>query len=337
MKPIFLSRLVNSPFDDPSVYVRVVWGKRAFFFDLGTNTGLPTAKLLKITDVFISHTHVDHFIGFDHLLRVHIGRKKTLRLFGPPGLIGNVKGKLAGYTWNLVKNNKFIIEVSELQENAMVTAVLPCALGFREQERRETAFEGTVIDEPLFRVRAEALDHMIPSLAYALEEKMHINIRKERLDEGGYAAGPWLQTLKEAIREGRPDDHPCRIVLKKAGGARAVTRPLGELREALVLVSRGQKIAYVADAVYSDENRKKIVSLARDADLFYCEATFSQNDTDKGLEKYHLTAAQAGRLAREAGVDTLVIFHFSPKYATEPWLLYHEAAEVFPGTQMPSK
>ena len=46
---------------------------------------------------------MDHFIGFDApLLRVALGRGKTLRLYGPPGLIANVEGKLHGYTWNLV-------------------------------------------------------------------------------------------------------------------------------------------------------------------------------------------------------------------------------------------
>jgi len=337
MKSIFLSKLVNSPFEDPSVYVRVVWGRRAFLFDLGTNTGLATSRLLKLTDVFITHTHVDHFIGFDHLLRVHIGRNKTLRFFGPPGLIENVKGKLAGYTWNLVKNNKFVIEVHELLEGRRISVEMPCALGFKENARQEHAFEETAVDEPLFRVRAAPLDHMIPSMAYALEEKMHINVRKERLIEMGYEAGPWLQMLKEYIREGRPDDQPCSAVIKNTGDPATVTRPLGQLKKELVLVSRGQKIAYVADAVYSDANRKTIVSLAKDADLFYCEATFSEKDTDKGFEKYHLTAGQAGRLAREAEVEKLVIFHFSPKYATEPWTLYQEAAKEFPRTFVPSR
>lgn len=337
MKPIFLSRLINSPFEDPSLYVRVAWERRAFLFDIGANHHVSTARLLKVTDVFISHTHVDHFIGFDHLLRLHVGRRKTLRFYGPPGLIENVRGKLAGYTWNLVENNKFVIEVHELRHPLKISVELPCVLGFRETKRTETMLHETVLDEPLFSVQFAVLDHMIPSLAYALREKMHINIRKEKIEARGYVAGPWLKTLKDAIREGKPDDHPCSAVRYVPGGPETITLPLGLLKEQLVLVSKGQKIAYVVDAGYSPENREKIRSLVMGADLLYCEATFSEEDADKGLEKYHLTAGQAGRLAREAQVGQLVIFHFSPKYVTEPMRLYREAAKEFPNTFIPSR
>ncbi|MDH4081456.1 MAG: hypothetical protein OEU68_16750, partial [Nitrospira sp.] len=102
MNPSFSSYLVNDVFGDPGLYVEVRWSRRALLFDLGHNDGLGPTRLLKAGEIFISHTHMDHFIGFDTLLRVALGRGKTLTLFGPPGLIDNVQGKLRGYTWNLV-------------------------------------------------------------------------------------------------------------------------------------------------------------------------------------------------------------------------------------------
>ena len=76
MGSVFQASLVNDPFDDPSVYVDIPWERRALLFDLGANYHLPPRKLLKVTDVFVSHAHMDHFIGFDHLLRVRLARER---------------------------------------------------------------------------------------------------------------------------------------------------------------------------------------------------------------------------------------------------------------------
>ena len=113
MTPSFSSYLVNDCFGDPGVYVEVRWSKRALLFDLGQNDSLGPTRLLRANDIFISHTHMDHFIGFDAVVRVALGRGKKLRLYGPPGLIDNVNGKLRGYTWNLVDGYPLIIEVQE--------------------------------------------------------------------------------------------------------------------------------------------------------------------------------------------------------------------------------
>ncbi|BFU89981.1 MAG: hypothetical protein NTAFB01_11680 [Nitrospira sp.] len=110
MNPSFSSYLINDVFGDPGMYVEVRWSKRALLFDLGRNDGLGPTRLLRAGEIFISHTHMDHFIGFDAVLRVALGRGKTLKLFGPPGLIDNVHGKLCGYTWNLVDGYPLTIE-----------------------------------------------------------------------------------------------------------------------------------------------------------------------------------------------------------------------------------
>jgi ribonuclease Z len=45
--------------------------------------------------------HIDHFVGFDVLLRVLVGREKTVHLSGPSEFIERVAHKLHGYEWNL--------------------------------------------------------------------------------------------------------------------------------------------------------------------------------------------------------------------------------------------
>ncbi|MFA9562510.1 MAG: ribonuclease Z, partial [Nitrospirota bacterium] len=92
MTPSFSPHLVNDLFGDPGLYVEIRWSRRALLFDLGDNTPLSPTSLLRVQDIFLSHTHMDHFIGFDRLLRVALGRGKRIRFYGPPGLIANIHG-----------------------------------------------------------------------------------------------------------------------------------------------------------------------------------------------------------------------------------------------------
>jgi len=101
------------------------------------------------------------------------------------------------------------------------------------------------------------------------------------------------------------------------------------LAEQLLVVTPGRKIAYVADALGSPANQDKIVELARGADILFCEAAFLHQDRERARETHHLTARQAGELARRAGVKRLVVFHFSPKYEGRFQELEAEAQQAF--------
>ena len=330
MASSFRSFLVNDLFGDPVLYVGIPWERRALLFDLGDVSGLSAGRLLKLTDVFVSHAHLDHFVGFDHLLRVLLGRPKGLRLYGPPGFIEHVAGKLRGYTWNLVEDYTLTIEVHEVHLDHVATARFACPEGFvRRDDPVLHPFDGAILEEPHFRVRATHLDHRIPCLAFALEETIHLNVDKCRLEGLGLPVGPWLIDVKRAIRAQAPDDHPIRVTWSEGGRRVERVLPLGTLRREVVRASPGQKLAYVTDAQYSPENAEKIVKLASGADLFYCEAAYPERDRERAATRYHLTAGQAGRLAAEAGVRHLAVFHLSPKYRDCPGEILDEAVTAF--------
>jgi ribonuclease Z len=117
VKPAFLPQLINGPFGDPGLYIGMRWLGRAVQFDLGSLDRFPAAALLKLTHLFVSHTHLDHFIGFDRVLRLFLARDAVLSLYGPDGVIANVQGKLAGYTWNLLDGYKFAVRVHEIRSD----------------------------------------------------------------------------------------------------------------------------------------------------------------------------------------------------------------------------
>jgi ribonuclease Z len=318
MTPQFHPSLVNGPFDDPALYVDFLYERRALLFDLGDIRALPPRKILRLTHIFISHTHIDHFIGFDHLLRPCLGRGKRIHLFGPPGFTARVEHRLASYTWNLVESYPadFTLVAVELHpDGRSISAEFHCRSGFRrENERTVQLHDGILLDEETFRLRAAFLDHKTVSLAYALEEKSHVNIMKNRLLDLGLPTGPWLAELKRAIVRGEADDMLFRAWWHTAGGMVERHFALGELKKEILQVVPGQKIAYVTDAAYTPANAARIVDLARGADYLFIEATFLDADRERAAERHHLTALQAGRLARQAGVARAIPFHFSPRY-----------------------
>jgi ribonuclease Z len=86
MRPIFHPSLVNGRYGDPTVYVETLFKTHSVLFDLGEIASLSPRKIRRVDQIFVSHAHIDHFIGFDHLLRLLVGHKKTVHLTGQPAL-----------------------------------------------------------------------------------------------------------------------------------------------------------------------------------------------------------------------------------------------------------
>ncbi|MFO8005968.1 ribonuclease Z [Thioalkalivibrio sp.] len=333
MRSLFQTRLVNGTNGDPALYVDFQFRRRALLFDLGDIMNLAPRHVLRVTDIFVSHAHMDHFIGFDRVLRLMLGRARRLRLYGPPGFLDRVAHRVLGYTWNLVENYavELSIEAAELHADGRVEWA-----AFRSRDRfARTEMDavpapgGVLLDEEDFRVRAVQLDHSIPCLGFALEEKVHLNVWKSRLDELGLPTGPWLSELKRLARQHAPDDTPMTIAWSDHGGKHSRVHPLGTLRRAILREVPGQTIAYVVDVAFHERNRQAIIRLAHGADLLYVEAPFLNEASQRAAATAHLTTGQAGRLAREAAVKRVVPFHFSPRHAGAEDRLEAQVQEAF--------
>lgn len=331
MKSAIQPALINDPFGDPGLLVHFLLQKRALLFDLGDLSAVSNGTLLKVSHVFVSHTHIDHFIGFDRVLRTLFGHEKTLTIFGPKNIIKNVEGKLAGFTWNLVEqySESLTIEVVEVQESGLLKATFRAIERFKLcDERQEPFVGGLIVDDPAFSVRAAILEHRVPCLGFALEEKPHVNIDKDKLESMKAEPGPWLNELKQSVLR---DDPESSLITVPFRDSRTEDTPLGQLKSDLVEVFPGQKIGYVVDTVFNDRNSKKIVELVKSADVFFCESPFLADEEERGQARCHLTSRQAGTLAREADVKKLEVFHFSSRHKDCREQFYNEAHEAFQG------
>lgn len=321
MKALFKPYLVNEPFNDPAVYIELFGRKESFLLDLGDISRLNTRKILKISRIFVSHTHIDHFFGFDTILRLFLPKSEPLHIYGPKNIIKNVKGKLAGYTWNLIKEYPINIYVHEIDKTHIKTALFSASYGLKLKKYSEELLKNNLIyEDDELTVKALVLNHKVPVLSFLLEEKIKINVKKDALKEMGFEPGPWLNTLKKAF------------LLKDFNNSITIFRQdkkynynVEDLINKLLLIKKGEKILYITDIKFTKKGLTKIKDFAGEIDLLFCEAFFINEDINRAKERYHLTATQTNLIAKELKAKKLIIFHFSPRYKQNFKKIYEEA------------
>jgi ribonuclease Z len=163
--------------------------------------------------------------------------------------------------------------------------------------------DGPVSSGPAFAIEAVRLDHDPECFGWRVVEPDGTRLLPDRLDAAGIH-GPDVGRL---VADGALVRDGVRVTLSSV----SVSRP-------------GQRVAVVMDTGLCSA----AVELAGDADLVVCEATFASADAALARRYRHLTAADAGRIARDAGARRLVITHFSQRYPDVSVLL-DEARAVF--------
>jgi ribonuclease Z len=165
--------------------------------------------------------------------------------------------------------------------------------------------DGVVATGASGTLEVRRLDHLVESFGYRLVEPDGRRMLPEELARHGIA-GPDV---------GR---------LQRAGSLTVAGRTV---RVEEVSVPRpGQRFAFVMDTRLCDG----VHALADGADLLVVESTFLAEDAALADRYGHLTARQAGAVAREGGVRRLVLSHFSQRYP-DPERFREEAAEEFAG------
>jgi ribonuclease BN (tRNA processing enzyme) len=319
--------LVNGVFGDPLLHLRIRHLGRSFLFDLGEGSRLAARIAHQVTDVFISHAHMDHISGIQWLLRSRLGEFPTCRIYGPPGLARHVEGFIQSFLWDRIGERGPCFEVAELHEDRLhryrLQAGHPGCKSLGEAE----VVDGILLDEPGFRVRGIMLDHKTPVMAYAYEPDKEINIRKDRLQEQGLEPGPWLTELKQQLLAENDS-----AVIQLPNGQK---KPAGRLGTELAMIRPAKRLVYATDLADTPVNRERLIAFARNAHTFFCESPFIKEDVQHAMRNGHLTTSACGEIATAAGVGRLVTFHFSRRYRDNPQQIYEELKESCSRVEIP--
>ncbi len=307
MKSNYTIRRLNSPFDDSGIFVRNVYMKKALLFDCGRLGNIDNSEINDISHVFISHTHIDHFSGFDRFLRTALLSGNKLTFFGPSGFINNVKGKLASYTWNLIYDYDITFIVIELSENGMKGAEFAAKNGFKEESF--TVNNNHLILNDDFSLEYEFFDHGTISAGYRVKEPKRISINKDKMEEYGFVKGPWVKLLKEALLYNKSNDI---INVNTVYGIKQYY--INELAEKLAEYPVCQDITYITDIAPSFSNYKKAVKLAKDSYILLIESVFMNNDVIHAIEKNHLSIGVSKAVYKNSNSTYVSFGHFAPKY-----------------------
>ncbi|MFP4498255.1 MAG: MBL fold metallo-hydrolase [Vulcanimicrobiota bacterium] len=327
--------LLNLEFQDPVLLVSIPQKARNILFDCGYCFRLKVKDMQKIDSIFISHTHIDHFAGFDHILRLSLDCEKTVKIFGPPGIIKNIAGKLAGYTWNLTEKVFLNFQVTEIYEDRLLTRKFIGKDGFSAEtleyeEDNSFTIEMPVQVTPEYSAYACVLDHKTPVIAYKVAAVPSYNADIQKIKKLGLEPGKWVGELKEKVAE----------LGFEAGGEIEVNgenRPVSELSHEIIVKRTGTSFAFIVDTIFSKTTAKKMIQFCNGVQKLYCECAYLTEERDLARQNYHLTARQAATLAAEAGVQELIPIHFSRRYEGSYEKLYKEAKEKFENVKVAIK
>ncbi|MFJ5685323.1 ribonuclease Z [Streptomyces sp. NPDC093099] len=146
--------------------------------------------------------------------------------------------------------------------------------------------DGVLAHTPAYTLEARKLSHPVESYGYRLTEPDGRRMDPARLAAHGISGPDVGRLRREGVLNG--------VTLEEVSETR-----------------RGQRFAFVMDTRLCDG----VHALAEGCDLLVIESTFLDGDERLATDHGHLTAGQAGRAARDAGVEHLVLTHFSQRYS----------------------
>ena len=154
-------------------------------------------------------------------------------------------------------------------------------------------------------LEAKSMTHGIPCNAYNFVIKNKLRIDKKKLAKTKLPSGPLVSKLKQG-----------KNVSYKGKRYKA---------KDLTYLEKGKKISVVMDTSIN----KKIIPFVKNSDLLICESSFDSSFKEKAKEYLHLTAEQAGQIAKKSKSKRLVLTHISQRHEKNFKKILDEAKREF--------
>ncbi|WP_196893151.1 MBL fold metallo-hydrolase [Aureivirga marina] len=297
---MFTPELKNNADEDISVMVKVSNYSGSFICECGDASNLTIKDCHETEAIFISHTHIDHFINFDTILRHQLGIQKRIVICGPKDIAKQVQAKILGFTWNLIQENAIAYEIREIIDENTIDyyELIPPTW---ELKKLKTVTSEKIYKTKKFEVDFTILDHKTPSIAYLFKE---FDTVKLNIKDSGFKGGIWARQLKEAF-DSKNENQEIEIE-----GTTYFAKDLFHLLER----KQGDSFGIIMDHAANSENHEKIKNLFSETNQVYIEAFYKEEDKEAAILNFHSYASASAKIMKECEVKNPTPVHYSRKY-----------------------
>ncbi len=297
---MFLPEVKSKIGEDISILIKLDNHSENYLCDCGDASDLTVKDCQNIAAIFISHTHIDHFINFDTILRHQLGGGKKIIICGPKGITQQVQAKIKGYNWNLIEANSISYEVREIIDETTIQ----CAI-IKPPNWAIKALPNLPNNIPYqnerFQVSFTILDHKTPSIAYAFKE---LDTVKIDLTKSTFKGGSWVRTLKMAYESADPD-RPIQI---------EATTFLAKDLYHLLSIKKGDTLGVIMDHAANNANHQKIYQHFQGFNKIFIESYHLTADIAQATLNFHSYASASGQIMRRCAIKEAIPIHFSRRY-----------------------
>lgn len=167
--------------------------------------------------------------------------------------------------------------------------------------------EGPLHEDEHFSIEAYFLNHGVENIGWRIKERDYLKFDGKKLKELG-VLGPLVSQLE---KEKSIDINGKKIHLSEVSST-----------------VKGSILSVIMDTL----DGEGLIKIAQDARLLLCESTYLDAEKHLAFAHKHMTAKQSATLAKNAGVEELVLTHFSARHLDEK-VFYEEAKPLFPNTK----
>ncbi len=149
---------------------------------------------------------------------------------------------------------------------------------------------GKISQDEHIEIESARMTHLVPCINFSIKERDRRRMKLAVIKKLGIPHGPLLGKLQ--------DGHSVQWK------GNTITP------EETTSLIKGKKMTYITDTEPTDS----CYQLAQDSDVLVCEATLKSELSELAIERNHLTPKLAAHIAANAGVQKLILTHFSQRY-----------------------